>query len=126
MEGASCAAEAITLHFRVDGIPFPTPQDPEWEGGLLDYGRDWVDEQKIAVSYGDGMDLRTGDLGLWKYVGTALNLQGHTFSMGRRGKPIQADVPGGLNEKRTAAETIRLFGHGRQLWIVPLEKWLKP
>lgn len=60
------------------------------------------------------------------YTGPALEDQGHTWIAGRGGKMIQADVPYGTNARRTLAETIRLFSHGKTVYLVRRENWLRP
>jgi len=124
-EGAFCAA-AITFSLKENGIPLPEPADPEWEGGLLDYGRDFVEERGLAVPYKPGMEVRPMDLFIVKYTGPALDDQGHTWVMGRNGRAIQWDLPYGGNNRRTLAETVRLFSHGKTVHLIRREKWLRP
>lgn len=120
--GAFCAAESLTLPLYVVGKQPPTPQDPEWEGGLLDYGRDYIDEKKLAVVYRPGMEARPGDVFIVKYTGPALKDQGHTWIVGRNGKMVQSDVPFGINNRRTLGESIRLFANGKTVYMIRREK----
>ena len=126
--GAFCAY-ALTGALLENGVPLPEPMDPEWEGGLLDYGRDWIEEKKIAVVYQPGMEIRRMDAFIVKYTGPALRLQGHTWVAdedGRNPRVIQWDGMGGGNNRRTLSETIRAFSHGKTVYLIRREKWLKP
>ena len=45
--------------------------------------------------------------------------------MGRRGKCYASDVPFGINGRRTLPETISFASHGKKVWIVKREKWMR-
>jgi hypothetical protein len=74
-------------------------------------------------------DYPPGTLFIRRYTGPALTQQGHVAIMGRHGRLLQSDVPRGINEDRTLAETQAFLtggeGGGFQ-WIVLPQHWLKP
>ena len=123
-EGMFCAA-AITLALLRLGLPLPIPADPEWEGGLLDYGRDYIHDLKIAEPYNSRMKVNPLDLFLTEYTGPALENQGHTWLMWKGDKCYQSDLAGGINVRRTLKETIGTLTHGKKVWIVRREKWMR-
>jgi hypothetical protein len=118
-------AAALTLSLEVLGLPLPIPSDPEWEGGVLDYGRDYVRDMKIAEPYRPGMETNLLDLFIVEYTGPALADQGHLWFKGKGDKCFQADVPFGINARRTLEETIRFASHGKRVWIIRRERWMR-
>ncbi|MBA2713425.1 MAG: hypothetical protein H0U55_07730 [Rubrobacteraceae bacterium] len=125
--GAFCAA-LPNLAMRKNGVRHSDMANA-WYGGVLWYGNYFVDERNLAKRLRPDRDYPPGTLFIRRYTGPALAQQGHVGIMGRHGRLLQSDVPLGINEERTLAQTqaflTRGEGGGFQ-WIVLPQHWLKP
>jgi GH25 family lysozyme M1 (1,4-beta-N-acetylmuramidase) len=125
--GAFCAGMP-NLAMRKNGVHH-VDMSNAWYGGVLWYGNYFVDQMDLAERLKPHGNYPPGTLFIRRYTGPALSQQGHVAIMGRHGKLLQSDVPLGINEERTLAQTQAFLTQGEGggfQWTVLPEHWLKP
>lgn len=121
--GGVCSS-ALNIACHVNGITPPG----EWRGGTGAWG---ALAEKIGEPFaGPGTQLRPGDIVGSPYKGAKLALQGHVVivtvgGLPREARVIQWDLPLGLNERRTVAETNAMLSPPSKFsYIIRAKDWL--